>query len=147
MLISEYEIDKDDCDQGDVGQVLLKTNYNLTLGWYLSWKTSLERMFVTISNWLNWQEKFDQRSVWAERNEEIVDRLFEFWLRSRGENEASTAPLHNKRSWRNWNSFAGFLVTFNSENFFIGLITFYWTWRGGWVEHCITVWKLNSEWW
>ena len=27
MLISEYEIDKDDCDQGDVGQVLVKTNY------------------------------------------------------------------------------------------------------------------------
>ena len=47
MLISEYEIDKDDCDQGDVGQVLLKTNYNLTLRWYLSWQTSLERMFVT----------------------------------------------------------------------------------------------------
>ena len=36
MLISEYEIDKDDCDQGDVGQVLMKTNYNLTLRRYLS---------------------------------------------------------------------------------------------------------------
>ena len=41
MLISEYEIDKDDCDQGDVGQVLLKTNYNLTLADRPAWRECL----------------------------------------------------------------------------------------------------------